>query len=657
MEVIFMKIKQTASLTIFKLIAVIAFSVALIPGTGWGALKKGASLPSFSLPALNGVSWSNKRIEKAEMGVLFFFSTSSKSCLAALKQLQEVKDELRGKKIIILAVGKQDPAKLKAFAADHGFKLPILSADKATLSNYDAQFIFPTTYVIGPEGKVTDTMQGGGAAVSKMLLTLADRQLQRKDSAGAEKLYRKASKQGDSSGAAKSGIAYSLLKQGKLAEAESTFKELAGNSNSDLTLKGKEGLSQVYLKQGKTEQALSMAEQVIKQAPKRSGAQLVKGQVYYQKGNKKEAVKALEVASASDSVSDFGWQKSEAKFANGNLKKEQGDSRIALASYEQAVDDNPYFVEALSNQGVALQDMGNPEKAMEVFSKVKKIDPNDKLVHSLLRQAQAAIAQKQDLERQKYIDGLVSDLLTQFKENKKKKKTNTDDWTTPPMVISILGFQNNDRGILMGRAGLEGVLQEELTNKLLEKNVRVVERAVLDKLLAELKLGSSDLTDPNASLKLGKIMAARLIATGSFFSTGKDRLVTMRLINTETTGIAMTLSEKQKGEITPTDVAGIFAGKIRSMLDDKFPLKGRLAYLEGDTIIINLGSKHGLANGTVFKVVGEGKPIELNGRILGYMPADLGLIKVVKIDNEMAYASKVEKKGDWAINQKIIVKK
>ena len=266
-----------------------------------------------------------------------------------------------------------------------------------------------------------------------------------------------------------------------------------------------------------------------------------------------------------------------------------------------------------------------------------------------MRQAQAAMAQKQDIERQKYIDGLVGDLLKQYKENKKKPK-NADEWTSPVFTVSILGFKS-EKNPLMGRAGLEGVLQEELTRELQARNIKVVERAVIEKILSELKLGASSLTDKDASLKLGKIMAARVIATGSTYAIGKKQHITLRMLDTESTNIVASLADQTR-RMDPSKVAKKFANEIARVAKEEYPLKGRIVLAEEETIIINVGKKHGVTKGQVFNVLGEGKPLNIRGRIIK-RTKKLGKLQVTEVEDDLAYAKVKVKKGSWGENQKI----
>lgn len=631
--------------------------IFLVSQTVSADLKVGGHSPDFKIASLSGSIWTPKRFSRASLSVVYFFRpTRCKVCAGGLKSLEQTASDIGKQNFVAIGIGRGTADELKAYSKKHGLKLPVLPANKAGLKKMGV-FVYPTMLVLGPDQKVINLIQGGQKktdVTEKMMFALAERYIQRKDFKAAKNLYSQMEKTSKNKGLAKAGQGYSLLKEGKLADAETTFKKMSQSSDDKVAIKGKEGLAEVYLQQGKADEAIALADSVIKSGGVKTAALLTKGKALFKKGSKKQARIAIQQASKGKE-SDFSWQKAEAHYANGNLEKANKNARVALVSYEKAVETDPYFVEALSNQGVALQDLGEPEKALNIFKKVKKIDPKDRLVYSLMRQAQSAIAQKQDIERQKYIDGLVSDLLTTYNKNKGKPNPNQDDWTSPVLTVSILGFKSEANN-LMGRAGLEGVLQDELTRELQSHNIKVVERAVIDKLLAELKLGASDLTDPDASLKLGRIMAARLIATGSTYNIGKKSRVTLRLVDSETTNIVASYAKGKSNSINPVSVAKTFAKEIAATTKDKYPLKGRIANVDDESIIINLGKKHGVKKGQVFNVLGEGKPITIRGKILGYKKAKLGQLVVIEVDDLMAFATVKEKKGEWKADLKIKVK-
>lgn len=651
-----------------------------------GVIAQGAPLPGFNLPTIQGGAVTQQKLTQGSLGVLYFFSKNNcPSCMSGLAQLQSLSSE---HKLAVVAVGKQPLAELKTGISPMGFRFPIAAGDEATLSRFGAQYVFPTTYLIGPQAKVAKVIQGGGVSAEKIILSIAEKQVQQRQMASARQLYEKvaavqtartvttapgkatppkATSSGPTEkqlqGLARAGIGYSFLKEGKVTEAEQIFKQLAQDDDKKNKIRGKEGLAKVLLQKGQTDLALKEVNDVIAVEPKRSAAHVVKATVLAQKGDRQMARTALAQAKAADADEDFSWDKAEAYFAEGNLAKQEKNSKIALASFEKAAQEDPFMTEALSNKGVLLQELGEPDKALETFQQLKSVNPNDKLVASFLRQAQAALAQKQDLEKQKYIDSLVKDLVAQFNAQKSQAKTNQDEWTSPALAISLLGFQqpsqNND---IMQRIGVDGVLQEEITQELQKLGVKVVDRAILDKLLAELKLGSSALADPDTQLKLGRIMASRLILTGQLFNTGRNNLATIRVIDTETTGIVLSSASRQSNRLLemmdfdPAQIAKKFAQEIQKTIQEKYPLKGRLALVDGETIVINLGKKHGVQEGQHFNVLGESTPIELNGRVLGHRDAKLGELEITKVEDLLAYAKPVNRTGQWDKNQRVILK-
>lgn len=452
-------------------------------------------------------------------------------------------------------------------------------------------------------------------------------------------------------GTSEAKAAYSQLMEGMLPGAETTFQKMASSNNSEIAIKGEEGLAETELRRGKIVEASQRIDRVIKKAPKRTMARSIKAKVLYKQGKKKEA--EAELANAEKGKSDFAWQKASVHTLKGNLYRNRKESGKALAAYKQALNEDASDRDALTNMGVTLQELGKPEEAVKAFSTLHQSHPNDRLGGALLRQAQAAMAQQQDLEKQRYINQLVKDLVERYQHQTQEKPV--DDWTTSAMALSILGFTDSSADNLSERAGVDLVLQTELTNQLQAANVHVVERAILDKVISELHLGSSSLTDPDAALKLGKIIAARLIATGSVSAVNTDEnKVNLRLIDTETTDIVLPLTDSQTGNLDPASTATKFTQAITAAIKEKYPMKGRIAEADGDSVIINLGKKHHVQPGMKFNVLSEGEAIELNGKVLGTRQTKVGQLEVSKVEDLMSYASPLNGSGSLAKNQKII---
>jgi D-serine deaminase-like pyridoxal phosphate-dependent protein len=131
----------------------------------------------------------------------------------------------------------------------------------------------------------------------------------------------------------------------------------------------------------------------------------------------------------------------------------------------------------------------------------------------------------------------------------------------------------------------------------------------------------------------------------------------VRAIDTETTQLAMVRTERQAGAGNPTALAVAIAQQIAATVADKYPLRGRIAVVEDDRVIINLGNKHGVAAGQAFNVIERGAPIELNGRVLGYRDSRIAQLTVTEVQDQLAYARIGERQGLLQKNQRVIARK
>ncbi|PIQ56196.1 MAG: hypothetical protein COW02_01435 [Comamonadaceae bacterium CG12_big_fil_rev_8_21_14_0_65_59_15] len=620
-------------------------------------MRVGEVAPPFKASSLAKKTLDNAAITQGAMSVLYFFDTQRcKGCIETLARLRELSEQFRSEGIVVLAFGKMPEAELARLPVKESSNFHLLSADADVLQKFHIADMLPTVVVTTKGGSVTSVIHGGGAANDKVIFSLAESMLARGNAVAASQLFNSLRGIQSQMTVAQIGYAYGLLKQNKSNQAAAIFSSAAADTRKDMALRGHEGLAEVALAAGDLDKALAEANLALRINPNRTAAQLTKAKVYAARGNSKEAEQAVALASSSDAVADFSWQTAEATTARGNLVKKVSPA-TAINAYKEAVEVNPFAADALANQGQLLQAMGDSAQAIELLRQASERAPKDRAVLALLRQAEQASKQKMDLERQRYIDESVKDLVARFKEQKNTKPARpVDEWTSQAMAVSVLDFQTSGDTELLGKLGMDRLLLQEFSQALLNQGITVVDRAILDKLLAELKLGASELADPDTQLRLGRIMAARLITTGSFTGAGQTKAVSMRMIDTETTHIAYS-STQRNITIDPVALAEQMATAVVKTVHEKYPLKGRIAVADDDqAIIINLGKKHGAAPGQTFNVLGEGVPIELNGRILGYREAKLGQLQVTASEDLMSYAKVVEKTGSWAKNQKVILK-
>lgn len=179
---------------------------------------------------------------------------------------------------------------------------------------------------------------------------------------------------------------------------------------------------------------------------------------------------------------------------------------------------------------------------------------------------------------------------------------------------------------------VNGLLQES-------GRVQVVERELLDKLLEELKLSTTDLVDPQKALAVGKILAARLIATGSMMRYGKEIQTSIRLTETETTSLKAAIAETEKDI---NQLAEKTARQILAKLARAYPIRGYITAVEGTNVILNIGSEVGVQQGMGFNVFDAGKEAR-----------EIGTIQIAAVDNKSASAAPAKEIAGLAKGMKV----
>jgi len=606
-----------------------------------------ATIPNFTAKEVVGSPWDDSRLDRSPLSILVFFSPSCGVCLDMIKDLQPLQEE----QILVLAISNERPSKLGSLVRREGLTLPVLHAPAEVMKAYKALGVYPTVYVIGAQHTELDRFQGAVAKGQEWWLVIADRLMQRKAFRSAARIYQRV-EAAPLRPRARLGLGYALLKQGKMEQARQQFEPLL---STPLAAGAWEGLAEMYLQSGDLDAAGKAVKQALALDSERPVAKALEARIRFREGKLAEAEKNIDKAAEHLASADFTWQKADTLLVKGNLARRRGKPKLALASYEKAAEVTPLAVEAVSNQAVVMmEDLKQPKQAMKVLEKARRLDPGDALVKTLVAQAREALAFQQDMERRKYVQNLVKQLAERFRNKQKQPSPSQppDDWTTPPLALSVLDFRNRAPS-LDERQGMEKALRDALIDQLQQRGMAVVEREVLDQLLEELNLGSSELADPEVQLQLGKVMSARLLAVGTLFPRPRKGLSFLRLIETETTRIVTSLKHPLPATLDPYILAGDFADDIQSVVRKRYPLRGRIALVEAGQVAINLGRRHGVKPGMIFNVLSQGEPIELNGKILGYRRKVVGKLRITDVDEGFSMAEVLEGGDSLAKNQKI----
>ena len=606
-----------------------ALFAAFCAGGARAEFKKGESAPAIKATDINGKEVDLDSIvqQERDLVILFFFSPQTGEAMA--KKLWSLDQRYGGKELEIIALGmKEDEAALKAFADSLKISYYVINSANIGQSDWLTQVnTLPTTLFVIPNADKTieRVILGGGAADANAITKVAEylfRQ-QKLDSAAAIADEAKAS--GEDAAGAGAVKAHILTEQGKLDEAEKEFE----------ALDSKAGLALVAKERGDFEGAVKLADEAGNDAL----AKTVKGEALQEQGQKEAAAEVLQEATQAPAAAD--WQKSDALNASGRAQQELGKRDEAIQQYQQAVELDPLNVIALSNESAVHRETGTPEalaKAEQLLEQATSIRETDQFVAILQQQIQRELQQANDLERQKLITENIKDLGERIRVMRQEGTSASilDPWSSRPLVLALFPDPAGSTAFFE-RAGTEVVLQRELESQLQTSGaVGVVEREMLDKLLQELNLGSSELASADTQRSLGQVLSAGTLGFVQFARMGNQKLMYIRGINSETSGVEFTVS-KPVNEENPLETVEQLKAELVDKLTTKRELKGVIADASDEqNVFINLGAKHGVKVGQEFTVLEEGPGKKVGGKTLPGVQKPVAKLQVISVEPDSA---------------------
>ena len=442
---------------------------------------------------------------------------------------------------------------------------------------------------------------------------------------------------------------YQAMERGEWAQANALFQQLAEQRDKRVQSQGYAGLAALALAQRDSQQALAFAAQAEASDPEIAYTHVIRGDLLLQQGKVEEAT--IEYRTATEKAHGAPWQQAIADNHLGRIYAVQGEVQQALEHYDRAISRDQQLAVAYANKGYLLEKVGKPQEALVLYRQALQLNPDDRLTETLLRETERRQKLAQDKEKQERIDQLVSELVRSYQEGKRRESPG-DGWTSTPLTLALLDVQT--QGTLPSRAGEEEFLFLRMAEGLRASGrIEIVERAILDKLLEELKLSASELTDPHKAVRVGKILAARLIATGTFTRFGDEGQLGIRVIETETTRIKASVVEPVG---PPREIDGVVERVSKALLQQlhqAYPLQGRIAQVMPQGIIVNIGAEQGVTSGRMLQVFGTEEPSERDGKILSYRGFPVGLIEVTNVEATLSQAKVLEQTTPFQAGWKV----
>jgi tetratricopeptide (TPR) repeat protein len=430
--------------------------------------------------------------------------------------------------------------------------------------------------------------------------------------------------------------AYAQLRLNKLTEAKKSFEKLKNNNPVKY-----EGLAAIAYNEGDYLNALPLCEKSLEIDPETVYSRVLKGNILLNQRKWKEAT--TEYEKAANAGHGTNWQKSEAFQSLGKMAAQEERLEDALSYYMKAAEYNPSSSEIYTGQGMMMERVGKLGEALSSYQKALKVNPEDPLVPVLFKETKRKVEVAKDKDKQERINALVDELL-KASRGKGLRTKEKDTWTSRPLTLTFLSLERRG-GLASLREGMDAYITLRLTSALqAEGRVKVVEREILDKLLEELKLSTTQLVDQESALKVGRILAARLIGTGSITQLGSKIILTLKFIETETTQVVAAFSESFDNSKDLDSIINKVSRETIANLKKEYPLRGKIISSEGDTVTMNLGSDEGVTKGLKMRIFTGITPMEKR---------EIGLVEVTSVNPSNCKAKVVEKERGLFAGSKV----
>lgn len=206
------------------------------------------------------------------------------------------------------------------------------------------------------------------------------------------------------------------------------------------------------------------------------------------------------------------------------------------------------------------------------------------------------------------------------------------------MSVGLLPLQSKGN-----QGGMADVVNDLFEQSVFERgrfNMVSRQNQAFEAALRELKLSQTGLVDKSSAVKVGRIVAAEGMLSGSIVEKEDSLEVMAQLINTETTQIMAIQDVFDTNK--SLDNLKFLLGGLASKFENAFPLlQGQIIKVEGKNIFIDLGVDSKLKEEMKFIVYREGEKIKnpATGQLLEGEPVELATARVEKVLKDMSRAT------------------
>jgi CHAT domain-containing protein len=264
----------------------------------------------------------------------------------------------------------------------------------------------------------------------------------------------------------------------------------------------------------------------------------------------------------------------------------------------------------------------------------------------------AVVAERKTTEE---IQAILKRFSQKYAEQKKpiKESASVDAWTSHMLTLSLLGL--SCIGDCTRAQETEQYVIAQLS-KALTKDGRVslVEREKILQILNELQLSSSDVADQElAPVLFGKLLGARLICAGKIVAIKGDHSLNLRVFETDTSRIIISIVEPYNDANKAAAIERAAQSLVRE-IKSLYPVQGKIARIKPDEITLNIGSAAGVTPGSVFAVLVDTEPVQMEGKPLGYDEKKIGSIRTETVKPNFSRCSIVKQESPFKEGARVV---
>lgn len=300
--------------------------------------------------------------------------------------------------------------------------------------------------------------------------------------------------------------------------------------------------------------------------PHRCLSYLMLGNVYFTQGRLDSARAFFQEAISSRQGSSR--EKAEALIGLGRIASVNNQVDHALAYYRQAAELAPSLERPYLSQAMMLERRGDLTQAEQLLQKARSVSRDPDTIDALCRQIRAKASLISDQQRMARIDRMIRELNTQV-----QTRSPADGSTAAPddmLTLWLMDFETVGYHLQEGRSLMLTSACTELLMQ--EPRIKVVERALLDKIMDELKLGTSQLVEQPSLISLGRLVAARFIVFGRLVYDGAVTQASLRCVDVETGEIKAVVNADFDTAAPVSQIASHLVNSLKAKLGKYYPL-------------------------------------------------------------------------------------